>query len=103
MLSTRQLTLDYGPTTRFGVGAIAVLPQVVARLGHRRAFLVTDDGIAQSRMLELVQGALGRAGIETRVFDGVRANPSTGTLDAGGNLAREWGHAAVVAVGGGSV
>jgi alcohol dehydrogenase class IV len=103
MLSTRRLTLDYGPTTRFGSGAIADLPDVVRGLGYSRALLVTDRGIAASGVLETVQQQLAGASITTQVFDGIGPNPSTGMLDEGARVARQSEPAAVVALGGGSV
>lgn len=103
MLSTRQLTLDYGPTTRFGKGAIAELPGAITRLGSKRTLLVTDPGIRASGLLDGIFSMLISAGIEARAFADVRANPTTDTLDAGAQVAREWAGVVVVAVGGGSV
>src|SRR4051794_9415197 len=102
MLSTRQLKIDYGPTTRFGIGAIAELPGIVARLGHRFALVVTDPGVAASGIPDGIHHALQSAGIQMRVFGEVQANPSTDTLNRGAGIAREWEPAAVVALGGGS-
>jgi alcohol dehydrogenase len=103
MLSTRRLTLEYGPTTRFGAGAITELAEVITRLGHRSALLVTDRGIVDSGLLKTIRQQLIEADIATLVFDRVQPNPSTGMLDEGARMAREWEPAAVVAVGGGSV
>jgi alcohol dehydrogenase class IV len=103
MLSTRQLTLDYGPTTRFGVGAVAELPRIVTRLGGRRILIVTDEGVGASEPFAAVVGMLQSTGIETCVFDAIRANPGTETLDQGATVVRQWGAEIVVAIGGGSV
>jgi alcohol dehydrogenase len=87
----------------FGAGTVERLPELVGFLSHDRAFLVTDRGVAGAGVTGAVERILGRAGIEVGVFDDIRPNPGTDTLDAGGHAIRAFGEGAVVALGGGAV
>lgn len=102
MLSRQQLALTPQPTVYFGVGEIERLPEAVRSTGYDRAFLVTDQGLRSTPIPDRLLTSLRSAAIETAVFDGVVANPSTRTVDAGAGLLRSFGPAAVVALGGGS-
>ncbi len=102
MLETQRFALGSAPT-QFGCGAIDRLPSVLASLGHDRAFLVTDSGVAAAGIGERIERLLRAAGIVTQLFDGVNPNPSTDTLDAGARAARGFAPAVIVAFGGGSV
>ncbi|MEC3975446.1 iron-containing alcohol dehydrogenase family protein [Amycolatopsis sp. H20-H5] len=86
----------------FGVGALATLPALLADAGHRRAFVVTDQGLRATGVLTRVLRVLASAGIEYDCYEGVTPNPSTSLVAEGAVAAREFGVAAVVAVGGGS-
>ncbi|PXY24657.1 iron-containing alcohol dehydrogenase family protein [Prauserella muralis] len=86
----------------FGASVVEHLPDAVDRVGHRRAFVVTDQGMRATGILGKVLAILDRAGIETACYEGVEPNPTTRTVDEGAAEARRFGAAAVVAVGGGS-
>jgi alcohol dehydrogenase len=102
MLATQRFALGSAPT-QFGCGAIDRLPSALQSLGHNRALLVTDAGVAAAGIGERIERLLREAGVVTRVFDGVNPNPSTDNLDAGARAAREFAPTVVVACGGGSV
>src|SRR6185369_7572959 len=51
-------TITYLTTTRFGSGAIELLPQELAELGIRQPLLVTDQGIARLPLLDRVRRML---------------------------------------------
>jgi alcohol dehydrogenase len=102
MLETRRFSLGSAPT-QFGCGAIDRLPSALASLGHDRALLVTDAGVAAAAIGARVERLLRDAGVNTCLFDGVNPNPSTDNLDAGARAAREFAPDVVVAFGGGSV
>ena len=97
-------TISLAPTCRieFGAGVIHRLPDAIAALGHRRAFVVTDRGLRAAGVLDRVLHVLTDAGVEHGVYDGVLPNPSTSTVDEGAARARRFGAAAIVALGGGS-
>lgn len=84
----------------FGAGAIERLAAVVRATGLDRAFVVTDPGLRAAGILDRVLAAL--AGLPTAVFDEVEPNPSTDTVAAAARSLREFGAAAVIALGGGS-
>lgn len=101
-LSARQLTIPSSSATFFGGGEIARLPACVELVGKRRAFVVTDPGVVAAGVAGLATRVLAVAGIEHEVYDGLRPNPDTGTLEVGGSALREFGDAAVVGLGGGT-
>jgi len=98
----QQLTLGPAGTTYFGAGTLTRLPASVGLVGKRRAFVVTERGVAASGVAGAVMGMLAAAGVETGVFDKVRTNPTVDDVEAGSHVLRKFGDAAVVAVGGGS-
>lgn len=102
MLSRQRLTLNPQPTVWFGVGEIDRLAEAVRLTGYDRAFLVTDQGLQSTPIPERLLLSLRGASVAATIFDGVVANPSTRTLDAGAQALRAFGPAAVVALGGGS-
>jgi alcohol dehydrogenase class IV len=97
-------TISLAPTCRveFGAGAVHRLPEAIATLGRRRAFVVTDRGLRAAGVLDRVLHVLTDAGVEYGVYEGVVPNPSTATVDDGAAAARRFGSAAIVALGGGS-
>ena len=102
MPASASFTITPPGVIEFGAGAISRLPETVAALHKKRAFLVTDPGIRASGILGRVEQILDAALIESRAFADVAANPSIATIDSAAALAREFGDAVVVAVGGGS-
>jgi alcohol dehydrogenase len=101
--SLAPVSLDTVCRVEFGPGRIGLLPDLIAATGHHRAFVVTDRGLRAAGVAERVLKILDAAGTEYAVYDEVAPNPSTGNVDAGAALARAFGPAAVVALGGGSV
>lgn len=86
----------------FGDGALKTLPAAVQALGKTRAFIVTDPGIRACGILGQVRELLDAAHISHEVFAEVEPNPSLATIDRATIMARRFGNAVVVAVGGGS-
>ncbi|GHJ37127.1 iron-containing alcohol dehydrogenase family protein [Streptomyces sp. TS71-3] len=95
-------TVDPTCAIAYGPGCLARLPELVAATGRQRAFVITDPGLRAAGVADRVLKVLDRAGIEYGVFEGVAANPSTANVDEGAAVARAFGEAAVVALGGGS-
>jgi alcohol dehydrogenase len=103
-LADRSLELHLRGRTRFGVGAIGMLPELVREAGGDRAFLVTDPGVVRAGVVDRVVGILDGAGLETTVFDAIEPNPGTETVLRGSAALATLGldGTVVVAVGGGS-
>jgi alcohol dehydrogenase class IV len=101
-LAARQLAIQFGSATYFGAGEIARLPACLSAVGKHRAFLVTDPGVVASGAAGTAAAVLEAAGIEFAIFDGLRPNPDTSTLEIGGRELRAFGDAAVVGLGGGT-
>ena len=101
-LSEMELNLDPKPFARFGRGRVAETGAVTASTGATSALIVTDAFLAASPVVARVRESLESVGIEVAVFDGVTPNPTTTSVDAGSDLARDLHVQALVAVGGGS-
>jgi 4-hydroxybutyrate dehydrogenase len=91
------------PTTiLFGSGALAELPQELARIGSSRPLLVTDPGLRAAGLLDRVSQCLTEAGLPLCLFEGVEPNPVLANVEAGAAAFRSGACDGVVAVGGGS-
>ena len=90
--------------SKFGVGAVAALPELVREARGRRAFIVTDAGVVASGVVNVVRAALAAGAIEAGVFDEVEQNPGTSSVERGSAALAAFGvHGTVVVpVGGGS-
>jgi hydroxyacid-oxoacid transhydrogenase len=94
-------TLEATPI-KFGAGAAADAGWELARLGVRRALLVTDPGVAAAGLPDRVRAAIAAEGIEVVVFDGARVEPTLASLQAAADFAAEAEVDGFVSVGGGS-
>src|SRR5215213_6862706 len=94
-------TLEATPI-KFGPGASDDAGWELARLGVRRALLVTDPGVAAAGHPDRVRAAIETEGIEVVVFDRARVEPTLDSLQAAADFARDAGVDGFVSVGGGS-
>lgn len=96
--------VDLRPTPRLvvGAGAIGRLGELVGGLGARRAFVVTDSGIAAAGHVERALDSLRAAGLEARVHDRVRENPDSEDVAACREALGDFPADALVGLGGGS-
>lgn len=85
----------------FGPGVLAKLPEVLASLGCSRVMLVTDQGVAQSGLLERVQQAVGGK-YPCTVYDQTPADPNTDAIEEISRQATDAAVDCIVAVGGGA-
>jgi alcohol dehydrogenase class IV len=94
----------YGaPQLKFGTGAADEIGSDLARLGVRRALIITDPGVAATGSPQRVADGIAAAGVEVRVYDGAHVEPTDASLEDAVAFARETGPwDGVVAVGGGS-
>lgn len=94
-------TMEATPV-KFGRGASAEAGWELKRLGVRRAMLVTDPGVAAAGYPERVQRAIEAAGIEVRLYDRARVEPTIESFQAAVDYALEHEVDGFVSVGGGS-
>jgi len=90
-------------TTRvvFGAGASEETGEHLAQLGITRALVVCDAFVSSSGLAEQLQAALGKAGVESDVFDRISGEPSEDSVADAREAARQ-GYDGFVGVGGGS-
>lgn len=86
----------------FGPGARRELPGVVARLGFKKALVVTDKGLMKFGVAQKVIDELEGAGIPYEVFDEVKPNPTVTNVKMGIEACKNAGADFIVAIGGGS-
>jgi hydroxyacid-oxoacid transhydrogenase len=94
-------TLEATPV-KFGPGAAADAGWELARLGVRRALLVTDPGVAAAGHPDRVRAAIEAAGIEVVVFERARVEPTLASLEEAAAFAQDARVDGFVSVGGGS-
>jgi alcohol dehydrogenase class IV len=94
----------YGaPQLKFGSGASDEIGFDLSLLGVRRVLVITDPGVAATGTPQRVADQMAAFGIEARVYDGVRVEPTDVSLEQAIADARGSGPwDAYVAVGGGS-
>ncbi|HET7753980.1 MAG TPA: iron-containing alcohol dehydrogenase, partial [Anaeromyxobacteraceae bacterium] len=85
-----------------GPGALARLPEHVARLGMANPLVVTDQGVVKAGLARRVRDVLAGAGLRFSTFEDVQPNPTD--RDAMNGLAafRAGGCDGFIAIGGGS-
>lgn len=86
----------------FGPGARKELPGVVARLGFKKALVVTDKGLMKFGVAKMVLDVLDEAGIPYAIFDEVKPNPTVTNVKQGIEAFKAAEADFIVAIGGGS-
>lgn len=86
----------------FGPGARKELPGVVARLGYKKALVVTDKGLMKFGVAKMVLDVMDEAGIAYEIFDDVKPNPTVSNVKAGIEACKNASADFIVAIGGGS-
>src|SRR6185295_2457241 len=86
----------------YGRGALARLGEVAAELGGALALLVSDAGIVAAGHVARAADVLGRAGIETSIFDAAEENPTTVCVDRAVAAAHAHRADLLIGLGGGS-
>ncbi len=86
----------------FGPGARKELPGVVARLGFKKALVVTDKGLMKFGVAKMVLDVMDEAGISYDIFDDVKPNPTVTNVKNGIEACRKAQADFIVAIGGGS-
>ena len=86
----------------FGPGARKDLPGVIARLGFKKAMIVTDKGLIQYGVAKMVSDVLDEAGIPYEIYSEVKPNPTVTNVQMGVEAFKQSGADCLVAIGGGS-
>ena len=86
----------------FGPGARKELPGVVARLGFKKALVVTDKGLVKFGVAKMVTDVLEEAGIAYEMYSEVKPNPTVTNVKMGVEAFAAAGADFIVAIGGGS-
>jgi alcohol dehydrogenase len=85
-----------------GRGTVAKLGTLARDLGATRALVVSDPGVVRAGHTATGLAALASSGIATTVFDQFGENPTSGHVEAGTQVAREFRPDLIVGLGGGS-
>ncbi len=85
-----------------GIGAVKLLPSECNRLGIKKVFLVTDEGLVKAGVIEKIKGVLEESEIPQVVYDKVEIDPVMKTVEQGEKLRRDARCDGIVVVGGGS-
>lgn len=86
----------------FGPGARKQLPEVVERLGKKKALVVTDKGLIKFGVAKMVTDVLDEAGMKYDVFSEVKPNPTVTNVKDGIQAFKDAGADLLIAIGGGS-
>lgn len=86
----------------FGPGARKEIAGVVARLGYKKALVVTDKGLMKFGVAQMVIDELEKAGIPYEIFDDVKPNPTVSNVKNGIMACQKAQADFIVAIGGGS-
>lgn len=86
----------------FGPGARKELPGVVARLGYKKALVVTDKGLMKFGVAKMVLDVMDEAKIPYEIYDEVKPNPTVTNVKNGVKAIKDAGADFIVAIGGGS-
>ena len=86
----------------FGPGARKQIPEVVARLGFKKALVVTDKGLMKFGVAKMVLDVLDDAKIRYEIYDDVKPNPTVTNVKNGVRALKDAKADFIVAIGGGS-
>ena len=86
----------------FGPGARKELPGVVARLGYKKALVVTDNGVMKFGVAKMVLDVLDEAAIPYEIYDEVKPNPTVTNVKMGVEACKKAEADFIIAIGGGS-
>ena len=85
----------------FGPGARKELTGVVARLGYKKALVVTDKGLMKFGVAKMVLDVLDEAAIPYEIYDEVKPNPTVTNVKMGVEACKKAEADFIIAIGGG--
>jgi alcohol dehydrogenase len=95
-------SFELGTKIIFGSGKMAELGQEARAFASDRVLIVADPGIVAAGLSDKAIGALGEAGLESKVFVGISANPRDEECCAAAAAAIDFGAQVIIGLGGGS-
>jgi alcohol dehydrogenase len=103
-LADRRFEMTLRNRVLFGIGEVERLPEVVRSVGGSRLFVVTDEGVRASGVIDHVLGIVKAAGLRAATFAEVEPNPGSTVVERGAEVLRGMGFdgTVVVPIGGGS-
>jgi len=90
------------PDIIFGSGSITHLAECAKRVGAKRVFFVSDEGVEESGWVDLVKGILRANNLDCVYFNDVKSNPRDEQVHEGAKQYLEAGCDVIIALGGGS-
>ena len=87
---------------RFGVGISKSIADVCKEYGAQKVFVVTDNMIVQTTILDPIKESFEKAGMPYEIFSEIVPDPAIEVVDSTADVLRKSGANLVVAVGGGS-
>ncbi|MFC4004023.1 hydroxyacid-oxoacid transhydrogenase [Prauserella oleivorans] len=90
------------PPLKFGTGALNEIGTDAAAMGVSSCLVITDPGVREHGVPDLVHDLLLKAGIKAEVFDGVAIEPTDRSIATAAEAGRSRAWDCFVAVGGGS-
>ncbi|WP_412545140.1 iron-containing alcohol dehydrogenase [Maricaulis sp. MIT060901] len=94
--------IDLTPDLRIGGGALAELPDALARTGCKHPLIITDRVMDELGYLSRVKGLLEQAGLASGIFLDTVPEPTVACVEAGLSVYRTDQFDGLVALGGGS-
>ena len=85
-----------------GAGSIKQAAEVVKNLGGKKAFIVTDPGLANVGVQKPLEEALTAGGVEWELFAKAELEPSMDSIQACTDAAKAFGADVIIGIGGGS-
>jgi len=89
-------------TSYHGKGAIAAIPEEIAKRGFKKVFVATDPDLIKFGVAAKVTDLLDKAGIAYSVYSDIKANPTIENVQNGVAAFKEAEADCIVAIGGGS-
>jgi alcohol dehydrogenase len=83
-----------------GIGCLDEAMDAIRQYGFRKAFIVTDAGLAKAGVASMIAGKLALQDIDSVIFDGAKPNPSIANVEHGLGLLKETRCDFVVSLGG---
>ncbi|MBO5205357.1 MAG: lactaldehyde reductase [Prevotella sp.] len=86
----------------FGAGARKQLPEVIGRMGLKKALVVTDKGLIKVGTARMVTDVLDEAGFPYEIYSEVKPNPTVTNVKQGVEAFKTSEADCIIAIGGGS-
>lgn len=87
---------------KFGEGVSESIAEEIKALEKSRPIIITDKGLLKAGVVEKIEKALEKEGIEYIIFDGIEPNPRDLTVQKAYEAAKEFNADVLIAIGGGS-